>query len=218
MDSPSAPLSDLPMPAENPAVAGCRSDGRPSGWPRIVILALLFEGGLGVLAILAGMLMAFPPWRQLNFAPAQFGYGLAATLPMLVALVIIRSIRVGPLGRLNTIVDELVAPLFGKCGILQLAMISIVAGIGEELLFRGVVQPLLIDWLGMITGLVAASVIFGLMHAITPTYALLATAVGAYLGWLTLFTGGVIAPMVAHALYDFVALIFLTRPQRTATS
>ena len=88
------------------------------------------------------------------------------------------------MGRLNAVVDGFLVPLFAGVGWLQLALVSLVAGVGEELFFRGVLQPTLIGWIGIAAGLIAASVVFGLLHAITPTYALLATAVGAYLGWL----------------------------------
>jgi uncharacterized protein len=216
MDLPSAPLSDLPMPAENAAAAAraSASKGDSKRLPRIVVMAILFEGGLGLLAIMIGLFMSVPPWHELKAGPMEIGYGFAATVPMLAGLLALRAVHAGPLGRLNSVVDQLVAPLFGKCSIFQLAMISVVAGVGEELLFRGVVQPLLIGWIEILAGVLAASVIFGLMHAITPTYAILATAVGAYLGWLTLATGGLVAPIIAHSLYDFLALVYLTKSQR----
>jgi membrane protease YdiL (CAAX protease family) len=46
---------------------------------------------------------------------------------------------------------------------------------------------------------------------VTPTYAVLAGAVGLYLGWLAVTTGGVWLPAVVHALYDVVALALLLR-------
>src|SRR4051812_12233456 len=168
MDS-GAPLSDLPMSAERVATMPRTSAvaGRP---PRIVVMAILFEGGLGLLGLIAGPFMATPPWRLLRGNPVDFVYGLAATLPMLAALWAMRTARTGPLGRLNSLVDQLVAPLFSKCTVLQLALISLVAGVGEELLFRGAIQPVLIGWMDAkgagvgfpVIGVAAASAIFGL--------------------------------------------------------
>ncbi len=179
--------------------------------PRIVSMASIFEGGLAVLACAIGWFMTTPPWLQLTLRWSDVGWGLAATLPMIAVLFAMRRVKRGPLGQLNHVVDTLVAPLFGKCSVLQLLLISTIAGIGEELLFRGVAQPLLIAWLGKVAGLLIAGVIFGLLHAVTPTYAILATVVGIYLGWLALATGNLLGPIVAHALYDFVALVYLTR-------
>src|SRR5262249_54526611 len=58
-------------------------------------------------------------------------------------------------------------------------------------------------------GLAAASVLFGLLHAVTPTYAVLATLMGGYLGGLWMATGNILAPIIVHALYDFVVLYYL---------
>jgi hypothetical protein len=52
------------------------------------------------------------------------------------------------------------------------------------------------------------------LHAVTVTYAVLATAVGAYLGWLALTTGNLLVPMIAHGLYDFVASVYLIHTVR----
>jgi membrane protease YdiL (CAAX protease family) len=112
-------------------------------------------------------------------------------------------------------VDRQVVPLFADLSLLQLAAISLAAGFGEELLFRGVLQSSLSDRLGppwgIWAGLLFASVIFGMCHWLTFTYALLATLIGVYLGTLLLVTENLLAPIVSHALYDFVALIYMVR-------
>jgi rhodanese-related sulfurtransferase len=51
----------------------------------------------------------------------------------------------------------------------------------------------------------------GLLHSLSRLYLVLATLVGAYFGALTWWYHDLIAPMVAHGLYDFVALVYLTR-------
>jgi membrane protease YdiL (CAAX protease family) len=55
-------------------------------------------------------------------------------------------------------------------------------------------------------------VLFGLLHPITPTYAVLAALMGAYLGGVWLASGNLLVPIVAHALYDFIALAYLLAP------
>jgi len=65
-----------------------------------------------------------------------------------------------------------------------------------------------------VLGLVFASALFGLAHAITSTYAILAGLIGAYLGWLWLATDNLLTPTVAHAAYDLVALWYLLRAAR----
>jgi hypothetical protein len=68
----------------------------------------------------------------------------------------------------------------------------------------------------MTAGLVGCNIIFGLAHAITPLYAVLATLVGIYLS-LSLDYGGdrnLLVPIVIHGLYDFLAFVALMRAYR----
>jgi uncharacterized protein len=179
--------------------------------PNIMPTALAFEGAMAVVTCAVGGFLKPPLWQQLAWSPRDFALGLVATLPMLIGLLTMRRIERGPLGRLNAVVDQLLVPMFARSSIVQLALISIVAGIGEELLFRGVLQVVLIAWLGLAVGLILASVVFGLLHAVTPTYAVLATIIGIYFGWFAWASGNLLGPIVAHAIYDFVALVYLTR-------
>jgi len=203
-DEPSPPTSiasqDLP-----PAAPNFGSDSK------IVRLALLFEGALVVLAILAGWLIKLPPWEQVRWRVHCVAIGLIAAVPMLIGLWFVRRIRRGPIGRLNAVVEDFLVPLFARCTIIELALISAVAGLGEELLFRGVLQPVLIGWFGTAIGLLAASAVFGLLHSVTPTYAILATLIGVYFGGLVLWTENLLPPIIAHGVYDFAALVYLTR-------
>ena len=52
------------------------------------------------------------------------------------------------------------------------------------------------------------SLLFGLAHAMTTSYFVIASLVGAYLGWLAMTYADLIAPIIAHALYDFVAILY----------
>jgi len=176
-----------------------------------VLLALGFEGGLIGLAWLGGWLLASPPLDRTHADLRDFGLGLAATLPLLLGFWVCLHWPIPPLARIKRLSEEFIRPLFCGCTILDLAAISLVAGIGEEMLFRGVIQGVAGRWLGTGFGLVIASVLFGLLHLITPTYALLATACGVYFGVLVLLTDNLIVVIVPHALYDFIALTYLVR-------
>jgi uncharacterized protein len=48
------------------------------------------------------------------------------------------------------------------------------------------------------------------------SYAMLAGVIGLYLGWLWMATGELLLPIAVHALYDFLALVYLVkiRPRR----
>ena len=64
--------------------------------------------------------------------------------------------------------------------------------------------------------LLLTSVVFGLGHLITPAYALLAGLLGFYLGTLALVYDNLLLVMTVHGLYDFLALIYLTKRPQTA--
>ena len=113
----------------------------------------------------------------------------------------------------------MLVPLFRECRLLDLAVISALAGLGEEMLFRGVVQQAVADWVdgerGIWVGLALAALLFGLVHMITPTYAVLAGLIGLYLGWIWIATDrNLLVPIVTHAAYDFLALVYLVKVRK----
>lgn len=99
-----------------------------------------------------------------------------------------------------------VAVLFRRTRPGAVVLVSALAGIGEELLFRGVIQAGLVAWLTPASGIVIASLLFGLAHAVSFSYLVLATLMGLYLGLLYHWTGNLLVPILVHALYDWVAI------------
>ena len=94
----------------------------------------------------------------------------------------------------------LIDEMFPSRSIAQFAMVAVLAGVGEELLFRGALQSILGNWTTPVIGLVITSLLFGLAHALSKLYFLFAVAVGAFLGWMTLKYNDLVAPMVAHGV------------------
>ena len=92
----------------------------------------------------------------------------------------------------------------------RIFVMAIAAGVCEELFFRGVLQAALDRHAPAAVAIIATNVLFGGLHWRTALYAIIAGSVGAYLGVLFWATGGLTAPIVAHALYDLFAL-YLTR-------
>lgn len=184
---------------------------------RFMFLALLFEMALGVVAIVLGWARGLPPRELTTFNLEGLLAGLVFTVPMVVFLLITRRLTWEPLEKLNRLVSRLVVELFGDASLGQLFLLSLAAGWGEELLFRGYLQPLAADYLGPTAALVLVSLLFGLAHSLSKTYAVLATLIGLYLGWLWLHFDNLLVPIIVHALYDFVALVYLLRisPRRS---
>lgn len=70
----------------------------------------------------------------------------------------------------------------------------------------------------MVLALILAAVAFGAAHLITWTYAVVTTIIGAYLGLLWIWTGNLLTPMVTHAVYDFIALVYFLRIHQQKTA
>ena len=176
-------------------------------------LAMLFEAGLGFVGIFLAWAGGVPMAPFLVLTPAALERGLVATLPMLAMLALLSLSRWPPLVELRRQVESIVRTLFANSSWLELALISLAAGVGEELLFRGALQPLLAVWFHPLIAIGVVSLLFGLAHALSLIYFLAATVVGFYLGWLAMAYGDLIGPMVAHGFYDFIALTYVQ--QRT---
>lgn len=178
----------------------------------IVLLAILFEGALIGVAFLLGWLLNVDPLARWRWSYEDTLLAAAATLPMLVLFAVCLFWPIAPLRRIREFADEVIRPYLGPCSLIELAIISVLAGLGEEMLFRAVAQPAFTAWTGHVwLGLLLASLLFGICHAITAFYVVLAAVLGAYLGWLMEETDNLLVPALAHALYDFVALVVLLR-------
>jgi len=163
-------------------------------------------------AFLLGVAAAWSAARGLDLAAAlrpslaaaaaglACGLGLAATLPLVTAPWARRVLVLRGLRRAWDTLESGIGPGLGARDVGVLALCS---ALSEEVFFRGVLQREL--------GLVAASVVFGLLHPLGVAYVLWATAVGAGLGVLFVATGGLAAPAVAHGVYNLVALTYLRR-------
>ena len=137
-----------------------------------------------------------------------------AAVPLLLGLRWILTSDLKSVRRLLALVVEELGPLLAPRSALQLVLLAALAGFAEEILFRGVIQAGLARVMPESGALVVASAAFGLAHFITPTYAILAGLAGLYLGGLFLFQGSLVAPIVAHAVYDVVALNYVVRLYR----
>ena len=178
-------------------------------------MAVVFEGGAGLAAVGLGWLFGLSPAERIQWCFAGAARGLLAALPTLAIFWLTLRFPVGPLREIRRVVEEMLMPLFRACHVAELALISALAGLGEEMLFRGVIQTVVADWTGGTwgrwIGLVVASLLFGAAHPITSAYIVLAALMGAYLGWLWIESQNLLVPITAHATYDFLALVYLAK-------
>ena len=191
---------------------------------------VLTELGVGGLAFALAWVFGGSPfghwgedWSQPAVVGAQVANGLFATIPMLVMFVILDRLPLKALDAIQETLDQHLMPKLAHAELPGILALALAAGFGEELLFRGWLQPRVTDLVGypegVWAGILVASIAFGVCHWMNWTYALLATLIGIYLGVVAHWTGGILAPSVAHAAYDFVVLwLMLGRRERRVAS
>ena len=162
--------------------------------------------GIVVLAWVLAWLFRLDLAGEIRFDLTAVNLSLIGTLPLL--LLVWQLGRAGWtwVEQLQGLMRTIVVPLFRGAPAGTLFLVSLLAGIGEELLFRGVIQHGLSGVIGPWAGLIVASVLFGAVHALTPAYFVLATIMGFYLGLIYLWTGNLLIPVLIHFLYDWVVL------------
>ncbi len=192
----------------------------PSKSPRSngFALAIVIEGGLGIVGVVVAGLFGVPLNDYLPDSAPAWGNAIArGTLAALLMLAIFwwvaRSSR-PTIRRLREQVEWIVSEMFPAATLGQLALVAALAGVSEELLFRGVLQTLVAWLMGPIPSLIVCSLLFGVFHALSKAYFLFATLVGFGLGWLFYEYNDLVAPMLAHGLYDFLALAYIARTAR----
>lgn len=175
--------------------------------------ACYFEGALVLLAVILGWATDIDPFSELRFSEADFVRGIVATIPLLLIFFAIQQISYPPLQQIRQLLLETLASRLHQKHWTDLLILASIAGISEEILFRGFLQPWLEQHWEQTTALVASNLVFALVHAITPLYALLALLMGLYLGVSLDYPGErtLLIPIVIHSLYDFVAFLAIMR-------
>ena len=154
------------------------------------------------------------------------------TGPLLLAFGVTYTTSWPPLLRIRELLVEMLGRPMAQCRWYDLLLLAALAGVCEELLFRGVIQPLMAGddaarplAIGFVVALIGSNLLFGLLHPITPTYAIVVGLVGTYLGLVGLVDPlpagtpspgqlNLVVPMVAHGLYDFLAFLVIAGESR----
>ncbi|CAN5910640.1 type II CAAX endopeptidase family protein [soil metagenome] len=175
--------------------------------PRFVRHAALFYGALAVAAAIWTGLRdrEFAVTKSLPVSLVLGAVTAAATIGLGVLLY-----RMMP--TMRQIADELAPTLVDGVDRTSLLMISIFSGIGEEMLFRGAMQPEF--------GLVVAALVFGLVHIGPDRRYLVWTAwavvAGFLFGFLYELSGGLLAPVIAHATHNSATFLLWKRSRKPA--
>lgn len=167
----------------------------------LAIATLVVFGGLGVIII--------PYVRKMDFADFFSGaekYWLQITVGILFGIITAKAgwqiVELPMLKKTKAFFSGLIKPL--NLDTTQIVLISLCAGIGEELFFRGAIQPMLGVWM--------TAILFVLLHGYLNPFDMSLTMYGIYMvlviGVLGLMTEhfGILTAIVAHTLIDIILL------------
>ncbi|HEY9118199.1 MAG TPA: CPBP family intramembrane glutamic endopeptidase [Marinobacter sp.] len=175
-----------------------------------VLVALVFQGGIGVVGLFLIIVFGIPVY-YVGVSPGIAVFwgvvGSVTTYAVIMMLTrlpgLLRDSLDSQMGQLHRFARDYSWP--------TLIALSVFAGVGEELLFRGAIQGWLTQHVGDATAIVLASLVFGLVHYLSFTYFVLATGLGLALGMAYALTDSLVLVMIWHAVYDMIALYCLRR-------
>lgn len=191
-------------------------DKSPINQQNFFRVACYFEGSLLVIAFILGWFVDVNPFANLYFSEMAIFYGIVGTIPLFVFFMALYQIQIESFQEVKRALLETLAPNMVRLHWTDLFILAAIAGFTEEVLFRGTIQPWLESHWGITGGLIASNIVFGLVHAVTPMYAVLAALVGIFLG-LSMDYGGernLLTPIIIHGLYDFLAFLVIVQTYR----
>jgi uncharacterized protein len=174
--------------------------------PRFVLFATLFYGLLTASAALWAALRGF----DLRLAGDSLASSLTLGTVTAVVTVALGLLAYRLLPALRQIAGELAPRLVDGAERGSLILVSVFSAVGEETFFRGAVQQEF--------GIVVASLLFGLVH-VGPDrryllWTLWAVLAGFLFGGLYDLTGGLLAPILAHAAHNAATLLLWKRSRK----
>ena len=175
--------------------------------------ACYFEASLIIVAIVLGWIAGIDPFARLFYSKEALVYGVLGALPMVLFFDLAERRQEASFQKIRRLLLETLGPSLHKRHWTDLLMLAAIAGLSEEILFRGVIQPWIETAWGLKAGLIVSNMLFGMAHAVTPLYTMLAFLIGVYLSGAMDYGGtrNLLVPVLIHAIYDFWAFLALVR-------
>jgi membrane protease YdiL (CAAX protease family) len=187
--------------------------------PQLGLPLLLVEcTGYGVVFIALRLLFARhgqPLFESLGWVPQPFR---PLHLAVLGLILVVAVVLLGNLLRIPTVETPFDKLLNDALSRIVISLFGTTLGpVIEELLFRGFLQPVLVDSLGVFPGILATSVVFGGMHLMQNANlwqsGVLISLVGFVLGVVRHVSGSTRASAITHVSYNAVPfLVVLLMP------
>lgn len=176
------------------------------------LLAVGLQGGLLVLGLILGSLFGLDWWQTSLWNLSGLGWGLLAMVPLAGVQWWFYRTDAAVARTHRELLDRALGEILRQMPWWQHGALALLAGVSEEILFRGALQLGLGQSMPVAAWLVV-SIGFGLVHALTRWYFVFATVMGLVLGALawTTMPANLSGPIVTHTLFDWIAFAMLSR-------
>ncbi len=175
----------------------------------------LFSIAFIFIAFGLGWVLGVSPIQHLDWNWPDLFIGLAAALPMFLFFLISVRLPFQSFQKIKEFLIKELGPRIEHGSILELFILSIFIGLGEEMVFRGVLQSWASQY-GIVAAILFTNLLFGIVHSVTRLYVVIATLMGVYLSLLLIFFSpqNLLIPITTHAIYDFFCFVYILRLYR----
>ncbi|MBQ2619920.1 MAG: CPBP family intramembrane metalloprotease [Thermoguttaceae bacterium] len=184
-----------------------------------VLHAILFEGAMAIVGALLALICGLDlskAFHNPDFATmfSQFALGIGLAVGLGILFTVLDYFPWSHLKKVSEKTKEFVNDAFKDSSLFNRFLVCLLAGVGEEILFRGFIFIAIFEFwpwgleynLNIIAAIAISSILFGLGHNVSALYFLITAMLGVTFCLVFLWTGSLIAPVIAHALYDFYAM------------
>ncbi|MFM2012715.1 MAG: hypothetical protein RLZZ396_1499 [Planctomycetota bacterium] len=192
-----------------------------------LVYAVLLELALGLAAIILGLFLGvnprehIVPWWDWQGIARSLAIGALFGLALALAMQVFSILPIRSIQKLDRVVQSQLRTVLEPMSVPELLILSLSAGIGEEIFFRGLIQGW---WMSLVDqpnfwevlpGILVSAICFGFAHPLSKTYIVLATLAGLLFSVLFWATGDLLACVLAHASYDAIICVYWKWSQRT---
>ena len=191
--------------AQLPLVGGTPIERLPAYWGSITTLWLIGTACWLVGTRAGGAAAVGAVWIPLG---PLVVWSIGLTLAALATMFVFRQIAVALGTRESPILRALLPRTREERGVF--ALLSVAAGVGEEIAYRGYAIPVLATFMGVPGAAALTSVVFGILHGYQGLLGTVRTTLmGGLLAWGFLASGSLLPAIAAHALIDLMAGLLL---------
>lgn len=182
--------------------------------PLMMVAVNLSLAAMGPLAVLLTALIARVPWRSLLASPRPLSMRRWGVYTGAFALLVLAMLGISALFAPEMTGLQGFAITGTTVGLVLVALLTTpLQAAGEEIMFRGAVMPAVASWIraakpALIVGMIASSVVFGLVHlSVDPWLLTYYTVFGACMAAMAVISRGLEAPIAFHVTNNVIMMV-----------